>query len=82
LEQDFEDTRLAQQRERIDRLYAEGKARAGLSIEEARRVLWMFTSRDVYRMLVHDAGWTPDAYENWLTQTLVEALVEPPVRNS
>lgn len=82
LEQDFEDTRLAQQRERIDRLYAEGEARAGLSIEEARRVLWMFTSRDVYRMLVHEAGWTPDAYENWLAQTLVEALVEPPVRNS
>lgn len=75
LEQDFEDTRLAQQRERIDRLYAEGKARAGLSIEEARRVLWMFTSRDIYRMLVHDAGWTPDAYESWLARTLIEALV-------
>jgi AcrR family transcriptional regulator len=78
LEQDFEDTRLAQQATRIDRLYGEGRARSGLPIAEARRILWMYTSRDVYRMLVHEAGWAPDRYEAWLAQTLIEALVERP----
>jgi hypothetical protein len=36
----------------------------------------MYTSRDVYRMLVHAGGWTPDRYESWLSETLVSALVE------
>ena len=59
----------------LERLYAEAKPRQGLSLEQARRLLWMYTSRDVYRMLVHEAGWTPDEYEAWLSRTLVEALV-------
>jgi hypothetical protein len=28
-------------------------------------------------MLVHEAGWTPDRYEDWLSLTLVGTLVEP-----
>ena len=35
----------------------------------------MYTSRDVYRMLVHDGGWPPDRYQEWLSRTLLEALV-------
>jgi hypothetical protein len=37
----------------------------------------MYTGRDIYRTLVIEAGWTPDEYETWLSQTLVEALVSP-----
>ena len=77
LEQEFESTRLAMQEERVRRLFAESRQREGLELEEARRVLWMYTSRDVYRMLVHESGWSPDRYEEWLTATLVEALVAP-----
>jgi AcrR family transcriptional regulator len=75
LEQTFEDMRLSMQHERIKRLYAEARARPGLPIAKARRLLWMYTSREVYRMLVQEAGWTPDEYEAWLSQTLVDALV-------
>ena len=75
LEQRFEDMRFSMQEERIQRLYAGGRARSGLPLAKARRLLWMYTSRDVYRMLVHEAGWTPDEYEAWLAQTLVDALV-------
>ena len=35
----------------------------------------MYTSRDVYRMLVQEGGWAPDRYQQWLSGTLVEALV-------
>jgi len=38
--------------------------------------MWMYTSREVYRMLVTEGGWTPDRYQEWLSQTLVAALVE------
>lgn len=77
LEQGLEDRRYALQEARIARLFAEGKARAGLSQTEARRVLWMYTSRDLYRMLVQDSGWSQDRYQAWLSQTLIEALVDP-----
>ncbi|WP_278253689.1 hypothetical protein [Caulobacter sp. CCUG 60055] len=40
-------------------------------------MMWMYTSRDVYRMLVHDGGWSPDQHQDWLSRTLTEALVRP-----
>ena len=75
LEQEFERLRYEMQAERLQRLFESGRARVGLSLDEARRILWMYTSRDVYRMLVLEGGWTPDRYQQWLSRTLVEALV-------
>lgn len=75
MEEEFERIRYEKQLARVELLFASGKARPGLSLEEARRILWMYTSRDVYRMLVHDGGWTADHYQEWLSRTLVEALV-------
>jgi len=75
-EAEFEGIRRQMQKDRLDRLFAAGRARHDLSLAEAQQVMWMFTSRDVYRMLVHDGGWSPDQYQAWLARTLVEALVE------
>lgn len=75
VEEEFERIRYGMQEKRLRMLFEAGKARRGLSFAQARRILWMYTSRDVYRMLVHDGGWTPDAYQQWLSQTLLEALV-------
>jgi len=76
IEQQFERLRYEMQAARLQQLFDSGKARRGLSLDQARRILWMYTSRDVYRMLVREGGWTPDRYQEWLSQTLVEALVE------
>ncbi len=75
LEQTLERTRFELQHERVKRLYAAGKAKAGLPLTKARRVLWMYTGRDVYRLLVQEGGWTAAEYEAWLAETLVAALV-------
>jgi AcrR family transcriptional regulator len=75
LEREFEDMRYDMQEERLRLLFAQSKNRKGLVFEEARRILWMFTSRDVFRMLVHEGGWTPDQYQQWLACTLLDALV-------
>lgn len=75
IEQEFEALRYRMQEGRINALFEAGRAKPGLSLEEARRIAWMYTSRDVYRMLVHDGDWTPDRYEQWLKVTLKEALV-------
>jgi hypothetical protein len=38
----------------------------------------MFTGRDIYRMFVLERGWTSDAYEEWLANTLIQTLTKPP----
>ena len=61
-------------------LFDAGKARKGLSLEEARRILWTLTSRELYRKLVDEGGFSPERYEEWLSQTLLEGLVAPRYR--
>ncbi len=79
-EQAFEDLRYSMQEARVRLLFDEGKARPGLGLDEARRILWMYTGRDIYRMLVQEGGWSPDEYEAWLARTLVASLVRPESR--
>jgi hypothetical protein len=78
LEEELEAIRYEVQRDRIEALAASGRMKAGLRLEDARRIMWMYTSREVYRMLVEIGGWTPDKYQKWLAAVLVDALVGPP----
>jgi AcrR family transcriptional regulator len=50
----------------IDRLERAKLLRAGLSRDAARAVLWAVTSREMYRMLVRERGWSGEQYEMWL----------------
>ena len=77
LEEEFEHMRLEMQQARVELLFEQGKAKPGLAIDEARRIMWMYTSRDIYRMLVQEAGWTADRYQDWLRDALLSALVGP-----
>jgi AcrR family transcriptional regulator len=77
MERELEAMRFALQEHRVRLLFAQSRAKRGLTVETARRLLWMYTSRDVYRMLVQEGGWTPDQYERWLSETLLATLVEP-----
>jgi AcrR family transcriptional regulator len=76
MEQEFEHLRFTMQEERLRMLDTAGRLRSTLTVEEARHIMWTLTSRDVYRMLVKDGAWTADRYQDWLSQTLSEALVE------
>jgi hypothetical protein len=52
-----------------------GKLRQGLKYSAARDILWMLTSRYVYRMLVRERGWSPQKYQDWLADALVQTLL-------
>jgi AcrR family transcriptional regulator len=80
LEEEFEALRYDMQRERLEALAASGRMKPGLAMEDARRIMWMYTGREVYRMLVDVGGWSADKYQAWLAAALVEALVAPPER--
>ena len=75
LEEEFETVRYEMQRDRLKALAASGRMKPGLSMADARRIMWMYTSREVYRMLVDVGEWSADKYQTWLATTLVEALV-------
>ncbi|HEU0000415.1 MAG TPA: helix-turn-helix domain-containing protein [Ktedonobacteraceae bacterium] len=47
-----------------------------LSTEEATDVLWALTSYDLYRMLVVEQRWSPERYEVWLAQLLIQHLLQ------
>ncbi len=78
LEMEFEEIRLEMQKSRVELLFAHARQAEHLGLEEARRILWMYTSRDVYRMLVLEGGWTGDRYQEWLSATLLRTLVREP----
>lgn len=61
----------------ITYLQEQGVLRNGLSSEEATDVLWALTSYDLYRMLVIERRWPPERYETWLTNLLIQQLLQP-----
>jgi AcrR family transcriptional regulator len=75
LEEEFEAARYDMQRERLEALAASGSMKPALAIDDARRIMWMYTGREIYRMLVDVGGWSPGKYQEWLASALVDALV-------
>ncbi|WP_051978353.1 TetR/AcrR family transcriptional regulator [Edaphobacter aggregans] len=59
----------------IDALERGGLLRVGLSRDAARAILWALTSREMFRMLVRERGWTGDEYEAWLRRAIRWELV-------
>lgn len=47
-----------------------------LTLIKARDILWAFTGRDMYRMLVIEQNWTSEEYENFLAQILISTLID------
>lgn len=49
--------------------------RLGLSIEEARDIVWTLCSLAVHDLLVVERGWTSERYQEWLASALTCALL-------
>ena len=62
-------TRLAR---RLDDLEA---LRPGLSVDDARDILWTINSHAVYDLLVIQRGWPPERYRDWIAATNAHALL-------
>lgn len=75
LEKERETRRYDRQEITISAMAKENSLARGMSVEKARDVLWTFTGRDLYRMLVIERGWTSDEYEKWLAGLLANLLI-------
>jgi AcrR family transcriptional regulator len=79
VEEEFEALRYEMQRERIVRLRDGGHLAPTLALEDARRIVWALTNRELYRSLVLVGGWPSARYERWLGNTLcAQLLARPP----
>ena len=58
-------------------LAGKGALRAGIDVERAADTIYAVSSYEGYELLVNERGWTADAYEQWLTTTLCDLLLEP-----
>jgi AcrR family transcriptional regulator len=51
-----------------------GGLRVDIDPARACDMVWTLISPEVYELLVVDRGWSPDEYEQWLAQALIDAL--------
>jgi AcrR family transcriptional regulator len=72
---EMEEWRLEGQGRFVAMLAEKGALRAGLSVEEARDIVWTLCSLAVHDLLVVDRGWTSQRYQVWLTNALACALL-------
>lgn len=75
LEKEREARRYTRLEKTIALIVQEKSLAQGLTEIKARAIIWALTGRDLYRMLVVEQEWSSDAYEQWLAQLLVKALV-------
>jgi AcrR family transcriptional regulator len=74
---ELEDRRLRRMAENAQHLVDRGQLRPGRTPDEARDVLWAYTSPDLYERLVVRQGWPIDAFERFLCDGMTGALLDP-----
>ncbi len=52
-----------------------GQLRGDLSIDEVADVLWSMNAAEYYVLLVHDRGWTPQRFGQWLADAWCRLLL-------
>jgi AcrR family transcriptional regulator len=56
-------------------LHDDGHLRPGISTNEARDVLWTYNSAELFQLLVHQRGWSPERYGRWVADALIASLL-------
>ena len=72
---ELEDARLRRMTDNARRLVSRGHVRRGVTVEEARDVMWMCTSPELYDLMVVRRGWSTDRFGTLIADTLAGALL-------
>ncbi|MGE0599480.1 MAG: TetR/AcrR family transcriptional regulator [Dehalococcoidia bacterium] len=75
--EDWKRRHLEAVRRGVEALAASGQLRTGLTTEKATDILYALLGVDVFRALVRERGWSPDAYEAWLMACARNELLDP-----
>ena len=52
-----------------------GHLRPGVRAKDAAEVMWLYTSAELYRMLVMRRGWTPARFGTFVADAMIAALL-------
>jgi AcrR family transcriptional regulator len=72
---EMEEWRLRGQGRMAGMLAERGALRPGLSVKDARDIIWTLCSLALHDLLVLERGWSTEKYEQWLAATLADALL-------
>ncbi len=78
LDPDFKKLEMEREERRYDRQDETARSIAQqnrLGLKQTKDLLWLFSGRDLYRMLVIERRWSSDAYEKWLAEHLKQTLL-------
>lgn len=75
--QDIAQRRARNMRALTDDLMTTGTLRSDLTRDEIADVIWTMNSSEYYALLVHDRGWTPERFTQWLGDAWGRLLVAP-----
>lgn len=67
----------ANQRVIVESLADKAALHPGLDVERATDLLWTLNHPDVWLLLVHRRGWSPEAWEAWFVHASTDQLLAP-----
>ncbi len=73
--QEADDARLARMEHNARRLYDRGELREGVSLDQARDILWTYSSAELYELLVLQRGWPLERYGRFVAEGMIAALL-------
>jgi hypothetical protein len=59
----------------IEDLESAGALRDEISRQEGADTVWAVNSTEVYQLMTETRGWSPQHYQQWLTETLCRLLL-------
>jgi AcrR family transcriptional regulator len=70
--------RLVRMEHNARHLYERGDFRHEVTLEHARDVLWVYSSPELYELLVLRQGWPVERYGRFVAEAMIAALLPPP----
>lgn len=74
---EFNDSRLQRMTDNARRMVGRGIIRSDLTVEEAGEIAWIYTSPELYGLLVGDRGWSSERFGRFVGHSLAAALLPP-----
>jgi AcrR family transcriptional regulator len=78
--QEADQARLARMEHNARRLFDHGDLRENVTLEQARDIMWTYSSPDLYELLVLRRGWALEQYGRFIADAMIAALLPGPAR--
>jgi len=74
MEKEREERRYKRQEETLTSIANQNEFKDTIDLTKARDILWAFTGRDLFRLLVLERKWSLEEYEKWVAESLFQIL--------